>query len=242
MRTAELHRALALPGGGPAFDPEPVQESDVAAWKARVRADTQATLDLLARRTERLDEAVREGAKRLLKDPRALLARIDGTVFDPAGARKQRYHGDFHLGQVLLRQNDFLIIDFEGEPGRPLEERRAKHSPLRDVSGMLRSFDYARWSALRRAAQGPGDEARLAPLADAWLAAARSAFLAGYGEAVAAAGPCASIEAAGSLLTLFEIEKALYELRYELNNRPAWAGIPLTGLLALAGANGGRTG
>jgi len=234
QRTAALHRALALPGGGADFDPEPVTEADIAAWKARVRADAQETLDVLARRIERLDDRLRESAKELLKNPRPLLARIDQTAFDPAGARKLRYHGDYHLGQVLLRQNDFLIIDFEGEPARSLEERRAKHSPLRDVAGMLRSFDYARWSALRRVAQNPEDEARCVPLAEGWLTEARTAFLGGYARSLAGSDLLASLDAARGLITLFEIEKALYELRYELNNRPAWAGIPLSGLRALA--------
>jgi len=117
-------------------------------------------------------------------------------------------------------------------------ERRAKHSPLRDVSGMLRSFDYARWSALRRAAQNPGEEARCARLAEVWQGEARAAFLEGYAQRAAGAGLFASFEAAHGLVMLFEIEKALYELRYELDNRPAWAGIPLTGLRALAGRGG----
>jgi maltose alpha-D-glucosyltransferase/alpha-amylase len=237
-RTAELHRALATPGGGPDFDAEPVSGPDVAAWKARVNADAQTTLDVLARRIERLDEKLRDSAKELLKDPRRLLAWIDGVAFDPAGARRMRYHGDFHLGQVLLRQNDFLIIDFEGEPARSLEERRTKHSPLRDVSSMLRSFDYARWSALRRAAQEPEEQARCARLAEAWHGVARAAFLEGYAQRAAGAGLFASFEAAHGLVMLFEIEKALYELRYELDNRPAWAGIPLNGLRALAGRGG----
>ncbi len=237
-RTAQLHRALAMPGGGAAFDPEPVSAADVAAWKARVGADAQATLDLLARRGERLDASLREDAKALLKDPRGLLGRIERTRFETAGARKQRFHGDYHLGQVMLRQNDFLIIDFEGEPARSLEERRAKHSPLRDVAGMLRSFDYARWGALRRVAPTAEDAARCAPGAEAWLAAARAAFLEGYAQAAEGAGLYGSYEGAQELLALFEIEKALYELRYELDNRPAWAGIPLAGLRALAGGGG----
>jgi maltose alpha-D-glucosyltransferase/alpha-amylase len=233
-RTAQLHRALTLPGGGPDFDPEPVTDADVASWKARVHAEAQATLELLAARTERLDEKMREDAKALLKNPRGLLDRIDATAFDPAGARKLRYHGDFHLGQVLLRQNDFLIIDFEGEPARSLQERRAKHSPLRDVAGMLRSFDYARWNALRPAALHGDDEARCAALASAWLDAARTAFLDGYARAADGAGLYAAFDSARDLLRLFEIEKALYELRYELDNRPGWAGIPLAGLRSLA--------
>jgi maltose alpha-D-glucosyltransferase/alpha-amylase len=232
-RTAGLHRALATPGGGKDFDPEPTAEQDFAAWKAQVRADAQATLQQLARGARQLEDAVREQAKDLLKEPRPLLARIDACAFPAGGAHKSRYHGDYHLGQVLLRNNDFVIIDFEGEPARSLEERRAKHSPLRDVAGMLRSFEYARWGALRRAAKTSEDRARLAPLAASWEAETRRAFLAAYDEASRGAGVCASLEAARGLLDLFVLEKALYELRYELNNRPDWVAIPMQGVRAL---------
>jgi maltose alpha-D-glucosyltransferase/alpha-amylase len=143
-----------------------------------------------------------------------------------------RHHGDLHLGQILLARNDFLIIDFEGEPSRPIEARRARHTPLRDVAGMLRSFDYARWTALGRTTQGPGDAQRFERLAAAWLAGTREAFLAGYGRATVDSGIFPSLEAARPLLALLELEKATYELRYELANRPGWAGIPLQGILA----------
>jgi maltose alpha-D-glucosyltransferase/alpha-amylase len=234
-RTAELHRALGVSGGGPAFDPEPITTQDISAWKARVIADAKAALALLARALDRLDGKPRDDATLLLQSRDRLLALIDGVRFDPTGVHKLRYHGDYHLGQVLRRRNDFLIIDFEGEPARSLEERRAKHSPLRDVAGMLRSFDYARWSALRNVALSAEEAARCAPFAEAWLAATRAAFLDAYGSAAAGAGLFVSFEAAGSLLKLFEMEKALYELCYELDNRPTWAEIPLKGLLALAG-------
>jgi maltose alpha-D-glucosyltransferase/alpha-amylase len=146
---------------------------------------------------------------------------------------KLRIHGDYHLGQVLVKRNDFVIIDFEGEPGHTLEQRRAKHSPLRDVAGMLRSFSYVRHSALRNVAHNEAEGARLTPLARAWEAEVRDAFLAEYDAAAHEAnlyGPEA-LQAGSGLLGLFELEKALYELRYELGNRPAWAGIPLQGIL-----------
>jgi maltose alpha-D-glucosyltransferase/alpha-amylase len=131
-----------------------------------------------------------------------------------------------------VKDNDFVIIDFEGEPARSFEERRAKSSPLRDVAGMLRSFNYARWSALRRVAQSPEEAEKLAPPAIAWERATREAFLKGYAEALAAPDG-APIDA--ELLSLFELEKALYELRYELNNRTDWVQVPLHGVLALVG-------
>jgi len=233
-RTAQLHRALAMRGGGPDFDAEPVEERDVAAWKAGVREEALATLDLLAKGGEALEPPVREQAKSLLKDARQLLARIAAFPAGTAGAHKTRYHGDYHLGQVLLQENDFVIIDFEGEPARSLEDRRRKHSPLRDVASMLRSFEYARWHALRRAAKSDEELARLAPLALAWEDAARTAFLGAYDAAVKGSGVYASLQEARGLLDLFVLEKALYELRYELGNRPEWAVIPLQGVLALA--------
>jgi len=233
-RTAGLHRALTLPGGGPDFDPEPATEADVAAWKERVRGDAVATLQTLEKTNEALAESVRRPAAELLQRSNALLERIARWRCDPSGARKTRYHGDYHLGQVLVHHNDFVITDFEGEPLRSLEERRAKHSPLRDVAGMLRSFDYARWSALRRAAATADGLERLAPLADDWQRQARAAFLEAYFAASAGAGLYASSEQAQALLELFVLEKALYELRYELANRPEWAEIPLRGILALA--------
>ncbi len=154
-------------------------------------------------------------------------------------AAKTRYHGDLHLGQVLLKANDFIIIDFEGEPARPLEERRAKHSALRDVAGILRSFDYAAASALKaREHQPPEKAAQLAEAIGEWKRSACAAFLDGYEKA---AGDCASLprDAADRrrLLNLFLLEKALYELRYELDNRPQWLVIPIRGLLDLLGAS-----
>ncbi len=132
-----------------------------------------------------------------------------------------------------MTRNDFMIIDFEGEPGHSLEQRSAKHSPLRDVAGMLRSFSYVQHSALRKVAHVDAEAARLAPLARAWEMATREAFLGAYDEAVRSAkihGP-AALQPGRGLLGLFELEKSLYELAYELGNRPAWAGIPLQGIL-----------
>ena len=145
-----------------------------------------------------------------------------------------RYHGDFHLGQVLRVNKDFILIDFEGEPGRTPEQRRRKHSPLRDVAGMLRSFNYAANSALAQAVDGhTASVGLLQPFVIDWERRARTAFLAGYREAVRA---CPAYpedpQAVASLLQLFELEKAFYELRYELDNRPDWVHVPLGGLTA----------
>jgi maltose alpha-D-glucosyltransferase / alpha-amylase len=164
-----------------------------------------------------------------------LLARIEaGTKAVPKGV-KIRIHGDYHLGQVLVTRNDFVIIDFEGEPGHSLEQRRAKHSPLRDVAGMMRSFAYVQQSALRSVVHNEAEAARLAPLARAWELEVRAAFLSAYDAAARGAALYESLQPGQGLLGLFELEKALYELRYEIGNRPTWIGIPLQGILDRAG-------
>ena len=147
---------------------------------------------------------------------------------DGAGAAV-RHHGDYHLGQVLRGAGgDLFVIDFEGEPAKPLAERRLKHSPLRDVAGMLRSFGYAAGFALRSGAAGGGAAARAA----AWEAAARAAFVDAYFAGPRAAYLPPTPGAARALLALFELEKLVYEVRYELLNRPDWADIPLGALRA----------
>ncbi|MDP1533701.1 MAG: alpha-amylase, partial [Rubrivivax sp.] len=175
---------------------------------------------------------------RLMAAAPTLLARIDGLVKSAPQGLKTRLHGDLHLGQVLIQRDDFLIIDFEGEPQRSLAERRAKHSALRDVAGMLRSFDYARHTALHQSAQGAADLARLAPVASQWERRVRAAFLQTYRQVAIDGGLYADETAFAAVqgqLDLFELEKALYELRYEMDNRPDWVGLPLAGIAALAG-------
>jgi maltose alpha-D-glucosyltransferase/alpha-amylase len=233
-RSGELHRALATRTGDPAFDPEPIAAADLERWKAGIRAEAATTLDLLATRRGQLVAPARDDAAELLERRKALLARIERVGLPRGAALKTRFHGDYHRGQVLLTRLDFLIIDFEGEPARSFEERRAKHTPLKDVAGMLRSFDYARWTALRQALEGHADYERLAPFAEDWAKRARAAFLGAYADAVRGSGLFADLEDVEQLLGVLELEKALYELRYELNNRPGWVGIPLAGILALS--------
>ncbi len=231
-RTGELHRALATRTGAPAFDPEPLAATDVAGYRTHAGADATATIALLRERIGGLPAGTQADANTLLSAADALQSNIAERRFVEGGAAvlKSRYHGDYHLGQVLVKDNDFVIIDFEGEPARSFEERRAKGSPLRDVAGMLRSFNYARWSALRRVAQSPEEAEKLAAPAIAWEQATRDAFLKGYAEAMA---PPDGAPLDAELLSLFELEKALYELRYELNNRTDWVQVPLHGVLSL---------
>jgi len=233
-RTAELHRAFALATGDPAFDPEPAGERDYAAWKERVRTDAHATFQLLENGLTALTGPVLESAQSLLAQRAQILAAIDACPAPRGVLLKTRHHGDYHLGQVLVRENDFVIIDFEGEPDRSFAERRLKHSPLRDVAGMLRSFDYAQWTALRNSAKVAEEYARLLPLAAAWQVEARRTFLAAY-AAAAGEDDRGPLEDGAGMLRLFEIEKALYELRYEINNRPDWMHVPMQGIRALIG-------
>ena len=140
-------------------------------------------------------------------------------------------HGDYHLGQVLLVQNDFVIADFEGEPARTFAERARKHSPLKDVAGMLRSFDYALHAALFNFATERADAREAVERAGRdWMGQASAAFLAGYDEVAAAAGLASPREQGRGLLELLLLEKAVYELHYEVDNRPDWARIPMAGI------------
>ena len=229
-RTGEMHAAFARRTGDAAFDPEPAAAQDYAEWKRRVGEDAAATLDLLARRVDQLPAPVAADARSLLERRDQLLARIEAQPMPHGAVLKTRHHGDYHLGQVLVSRNDFIITDFEGEPARSLEERRRKHTPLRDVAGMVRSFSYAAGTALGRAAESPETEARLAPLAADWEKEARTAFLTAYDETARAAGVYASDGDFRALLELFELEKAIYELRYEISNRPDWVRWPLAGI------------
>jgi maltose alpha-D-glucosyltransferase/alpha-amylase len=236
-RTAELHRAMAAVTGDAAFDPEPATEQDYAAWRKRVSGEAGATLQLLEQRAGDLSGPLAEAAQALLARRADVLAAIEGCRPPGGPVLKTRHHGDYHLGQVLVHENDFVIIDFEGEPGRTLAERRAKHSSLRDVAGMLRSFDYAQWTGLKNAAKSAEDHARLLPLAREWQAAARRVFLAAYAETANGSGLYTSFEDIAGLLRLFELEKVIYELHYEINNRPDWIHVPLQGIGALIGGN-----
>jgi len=232
-RTGELHQAFAKPSGDSAFDPEPIQRRHVRAWGARVRADLLATLKLLRRHRALVLESLHAECESLFEARKRLVDHIATLAGGVPSAVKTRYHGDYHLGQVLLAENDFIIVDFEGEPARPVQERRAKHSPLRDVAGMLRSFDYAAQAVLKRfAADGGEDASLLGRLVEVWERSAKDAFLAGYKAGIEGCPSYPNVpDHARALLDLFTLEKALYELRYELENRPEWIDIPLRGLL-----------
>ena len=237
-RTAELHRDLTRPGGGPAFDPEPLVPDDLQAWSGRIRKEAVQTLQRLRQAGERADlpepRALRH-AEQLLAHGERLASLIEHATPAGSSALKTRIHGDLHLGQVLVVEDDVVFIDFEGEPKRPLDERRAKHSPLVDVAGMLRSFDYAAHSALEGLCRiQPDARERAEAVFARWHRQITETFLEAYHEAAAgsASYPQSRAEAA-ALIELFSLEKALYEVRYELDSRPEWVDIPLQGLIGL---------
>ncbi|MBX3619106.1 MAG: maltose alpha-D-glucosyltransferase [Rhizobacter sp.] len=232
-RSGELHLAFTTPTDDPAFRPEPLTRDDVAGWRERTLAEARDTFVQLDVMLPQLSGEALAHARAVLAAQPTLLGLIGQTALPASRSLKTRIHGDYHLGQVLISKNDFVIIDFEGEPGRSFDERRARQSPLRDVAGMLRSFSYAAAGGLRSAATTPEEQARLAPLVAAWEAEARAAFLRGYAAAVQGSALYESFEAQQGLLAMYELEKALYELRYELNSRPDWVHIPLAGILQL---------
>jgi len=235
-RTGELHSALATRTGDPAFDPEPIAAADVAAWTRRVGAAAAEALDRLETQRKALSDAARPEADGLLARRKEIAARIEAHGRDRVTAAKTRLHGDYHLGQVLIVQNDFMIADFEGEPARTLAERAEKQTPLKDVAGILRSFDYAMHVAL--ANMGPERSeahAQLERVGREWQAQSREAFLDGYEEIARASGLALPRGAGSELLELMLLEKAFYELRYELENRPDWVRIPLRGLTDILG-------
>jgi maltose alpha-D-glucosyltransferase/alpha-amylase len=235
-RTAELHLALARESADPAFAPEPLEPRDLAALAAEMRAQAQRLLAPLETGTAKQPPALAARWSELLGRRDALFAQIDRVTALRPAAVKTRVHGDYHLGQVLWAEGDFFIFDFEGEPARPLAERRAKQSPLKDVAGMLRSFSYAAYASLfAHTLARPDEFDRLERWARLWQIWSAAAFLKAY---LAAAGRAPFLPPdpaqAGALLEAFVLDKALYELHYELNNRPDWVRIPLSDLLALA--------
>ena len=228
-RTAELHLALASDPDDPAFAPAPSSMLDQRSVYQSVRAQATQAMALLRRP---LQPAAQADAALVLGMEGELMGRLRALLQRPITATRIRTHGDYHLGQVLWTGGDFVIIDFEGEPARPLAERRLKRWPLRDVAGMLRSFDYAVHTSLRP--RHKGDPA----LGRAWLREVTGAYLAAYYETAGSASFLPADETGRKvLLDAFLLEKALYEVRYELNNRPTWVGIPLRGILSLMGVS-----
>ncbi|HLI77011.1 MAG TPA: maltose alpha-D-glucosyltransferase [Acidobacteriaceae bacterium] len=235
-RTGELHVALATPTENQAFAAEGFTDGDLAAERERILAQARTARETLAAGLDRVPAEVRDDAQQLIDGATSIEALLDGLSGDAGRfGQRIRIHGDYHLGQTLRSRSDFLLVDFEGEPARTLEERRRKQSPLRDVAGMLRSFSYAAQSGLQRATQRRPDTVEaMRPWATLWENASSAAYLQGYAEAVKSRPELLpQPEETRALLAALLLEKAFYELLYELNNRPTWLAIPLHGLLTL---------
>ena len=231
-RTAELHSALATPSDDPDFAVEALGADTVKAWSEETQAEAAEMLKRLKAGRDRLSAEAQGLVDTVLAHKSALTDRLKAaTKLKPTG-QMSRIHGDYHLGQVLVAQSDVMIIDFEGEPKRSLAERRAKSSPLRDVAGMLRSFDYAAYTALSRlqAMSGTPDAASTAR-AEAWRQKVCSDFMAAYREHFDGGEASSATDAFTEALTdLLILQKAIYEVGYELANRPDWVEIPLRGI------------
>ena len=234
-RTGEMHAALAVETDDPAFGTEPIAASDMKSWVDATRKQLTAAMKALERVLPNLEEAQAEAARSVLDAKAAVEARLKEIAGRKIDAAKTRLHGDYHLGQVVVVTDDFHILDFEGEPTRSIDERRAKMSPLKDVAGMLRSFDYAAWTIIDRLSHDhPAHAERLEAILGDWRRITVKAFLQNYLSAMQGVPSLpADRDEAEDLLELHLIEKALYEINYEAANRPRWLHIPLSGLAGL---------
>jgi len=213
-RLAQLHEVLAKPSGENEFNPQPATAQDVQVWADAARSQLSAAFNTLRQQKDPSPDAAF-----VLQHAEALSNIVTALAQSGAGSLQTRIHGDFHLGQVLVAENDAYIIDFEGEPAKPLDYRRAKSSPLRDVAGLLRSFHYA-------VAAAGSPQLRFVPQMSA-------AFLTAYHAVETAASP-RWLDQKSSLLDLFLLEKSAYEICYEAANRPAWLPFPLRGFAEIA--------
>jgi maltose alpha-D-glucosyltransferase/alpha-amylase len=231
QRTGELHLALASRSDDPAFEPEPFNAMAQRSVYQNMRALLRRNFGLLKRRIVALPEAFREEAEQVLAVEKEIHAREKRLLDRKTNAAKIRIHGDYHLGQLLSTGKDFVILDFEGEPARALSERKLKRAALRDVAGMMRSFQYAAYSALWQPAMRPEDVPFLERWADLWYRQMSSVFLQSYLKTTAdAVFIPQNSDDFQIILQAYLLDKAVYEIGYELNNRPDWVVIPIRGI------------
>ncbi|MBC3376446.1 maltose alpha-D-glucosyltransferase [Pseudomonas sp. SWRI92] len=236
QRLGEMHRVLAEPTDNPDFAPQATSAKEAQAIGKDVVAQVENALRLLKQNQGQLNPADQAMVARLLEHKKTVLSHVQDLAGKAAGGLRIRVHGDLHLGQVLVIKGDAYLIDFEGEPARPLHERRGKHSPYKDVSGVLRSFDYAAAMAIQLHTVDTTADADAARkrVAERYLTEARQAFVQAYRLAAASlAHEWKDAEGENAALALFGLEKAAYEVAYEAENRPAWLPVPLHGLYGL---------
>jgi maltose alpha-D-glucosyltransferase/alpha-amylase len=226
-RIGEMHAILAQPSDDQDFAPETACAHDLEAWAAQAALEIEKAIDIVAGRAG-LDTADQALVRSLQANRSKLITRLEGLARGGARSPRIRIHGDLHLGQVLVAGADVQIIDFEGQPSQPIEKRREKLSPARDVAGLIRSFDYAAAQASRDTQLNPSPltEAKTHELLQRFRNEAEAALMAGYAEGVGGAMPALD----KGLVELFALEKAAYEIAYEAANRPDWLPIPLRGL------------
>src|SRR6185437_2908623 len=240
-RTAELHLGLATQTKDVAFQAEPFTGEDLATERERIDQQVTSALAALERTLATSEQELPQETVKLAQEVLARRGSVKERLTELSGDPSRfglRFFGHcyLHLGQLLRARTDFLFVDFEGEPARSLEERRRKQSPLRDVAGMLRSFSYAAQAALgRHILRRPEHSSTLEPWATLWERSVSAEFVRGYRDAMGASPLSASVEKAQVLLRALLLEKACYELAYELNNRPTWLHIPLVGVRELLG-------
>jgi maltose alpha-D-glucosyltransferase/alpha-amylase len=234
-RTAEMHLAFACRDDIPAFAPEPITAEDVSHWTDGLIRHACTVLGLLDQGREGLSEYTAHLVQRVFRHSDAIMSYLESHRHTGFGGLKIRHHGDFHLGQVLIAKDDAYILDFEGEPRRSLEERRAKAPPARDVSGFIRSIDYAASTALDRVLDLNADErTALRERTRAWTEELTDGYWASYRETIGESQLWpVDDERTRRLLDFFLLEKALYEIEYELTNRPSWSHIPLEATLRI---------
>jgi maltose alpha-D-glucosyltransferase/alpha-amylase len=234
-RTAEMHLSLAVNNEDPAFKPEPFS----LLWQRSVFQSMQGQVKKVFRLLEtnlvNIPEELKTDALELLRLQSRITENMRAIVRGKLEARKIRIHGDYHLGQVLYTGKDFIIIDFEGEPARTLTERRLKRSPLRDVAGMIRSFHYAAYLTLyKEAAVRTPEKPALEAWADLWYRCVSGSFLQAYFDVMNGSGLIPrNRQEIEIMLNAFLLDKAVYEVGYELNNRPQWVWIPIRGIRQL---------
>jgi len=238
-RTGEMHLALASEPDDPRFSPEPFSLLYQRSLYHSMRTLARRVFDLLNKNLSSMSSQVRAKAEAVAPFEKEIITRFSRLYSKKIPSMKIRIHGDYHLGQVLYTGNDFIIIDFEGEPARSIGERRLKRSPLRDVAGMIRSFHYPTYSILfSKKTFSPEEVEALAPWAECWYKYTAAAFLQSYLETIKGAPFIPSKnEDLELLLNAYLMEKAIYEVAYELNNRPDWVTIPLKGITDLMGAS-----
>jgi maltose alpha-D-glucosyltransferase/alpha-amylase len=232
-RLGELHTALAQPSDDPDFQPEPATEMHVSRWVDAALAELDGAFAQLASFTQWPDDDARAEAERVLSRRELVHERVRSLATGATGTLLTAIHGDFHLGQVLVSSGDVFIVDLEGEPARALGARDAKSSPLKDLAGILRSLDYASTAANvdGRGSMAREDRTRLLErLRERASAAVTVAYAAATGRSPGDFDPRGSL---GPLLRLFLLEKAAYEVRYEIANRPGWVATPVRGLARL---------